>query len=588
MKGVLWYQGESYAPVADDEWHYDPAQQQALFQFLMQDWRHGFGQVELPFLFVQLPSLNRDWASYRQLQLAAAQADPHSHMAVTIDTGHPTNVHPKDKKPVGERLARLAFAEVYHQPELVASGPLATRARVDASGVVIEFEYSGTGLKARGDVALNGFELRHPDGRWSKSPARPFHHTVWMVPPKGFRPTAVRSMRIRANNACICSARKTVKVRRWSGTRQMKSAPTASSAFKRNVGPNASPSRSGSTPKERGACGTRCSTATKRSWSDAFLSEVKFLQPFATKALRFRCVSPSNTGILIDDLSTAKPEPMRVTSVRVRQALNPVLIGKRNNPVHHLEIETEGRLLPPTVQAVTTRIGGTVKPTEGGAIELRSGRTLLASVVPAKDGSATLEPGSVWPLKAGTSALQLCVVLKENADWEQRVDLSDTRLQLLAAGFNGLTTHTPVDPAGDNRIGIALRIAGQEGVHTYRIPGIATTPKGTLVAAYDLRHRVGGDLPGDIDVAIQTSSNQGRTLVTDSSSSDQGRTLVTDSSDQGRTLVADEDRHGHGPDGAGRRQAWDPRWRRPVVTGTGLGSVVAPASNQKRRVSSCW
>ena len=222
----------------------------------------------------------------------------------------------------------------------------------------------------------------------------------------------------------------------------------------------------------------------------AFLSEVEFLQPFATKALRFRCVSPSNTGILIDDLSTAKPEPMRVTGVRVRQALNPVLIGKRNNPMYHLEIETEGRLLPTTVQAVTTRIGGKVKPTEVGAIELRSGKTLLASVVPAKDGSAKLEPGSGWPLKAGTSALQLCVVLKENADWEQRVDLSDTKPQFLSAGFKGLTTHTPADPVGDNRIGIALRTAGQEGVHTYRILGIATTPKGTLVAAYDLRHRL--------------------------------------------------------------------------------------------------
>lgn len=192
LKGVLWYQGESNAPVAGDEWHYDPAQQQGLFQLLMQDWRRGFDQAELPFLFVQLPSLNRDWASYRQLQLAAAQADPHSHMAVTIDTGHPTNVHPKDKKPVGERLARLALAKVYQRPGLVASGPLATRARLDASGIVVEFDHSGTGLKARGDVALKGFELRRADGTWTDVPTRIFNDTLRIAPPEGFHPTAVR------------------------------------------------------------------------------------------------------------------------------------------------------------------------------------------------------------------------------------------------------------------------------------------------------------------------------------------------------------------------------------------------------------
>ncbi len=54
-----------------------------------------------------------------------------------------------------------------------------------------------------------------------------------------------------------------------------------------------------------------------------------------------------------------------------------------------------------------------------------------------------------------------------------------------------------------------LRKSGDEGVHTYRIPGLAVTEKGTLVAVFDLRHTGGGDLPGDIDVGCLRSTDRG-------------------------------------------------------------------------------
>jgi sialidase-1 len=56
-----------------------------------------------------------------------------------------------------------------------------------------------------------------------------------------------------------------------------------------------------------------------------------------------------------------------------------------------------------------------------------------------------------------------------------------------------------------------LRKAGDEGVHTYRIPGLATTPKGTLIAVFDARNKSGADLPGDIDVAMMRSTDDGAT-----------------------------------------------------------------------------
>lgn len=56
-----------------------------------------------------------------------------------------------------------------------------------------------------------------------------------------------------------------------------------------------------------------------------------------------------------------------------------------------------------------------------------------------------------------------------------------------------------------------LRKQGDDGVHTYRIPGLATSPKGTLIAVFDLRHKNGADLPGDIDVGAMRSTDDGET-----------------------------------------------------------------------------
>ena len=56
-----------------------------------------------------------------------------------------------------------------------------------------------------------------------------------------------------------------------------------------------------------------------------------------------------------------------------------------------------------------------------------------------------------------------------------------------------------------------LRRQGDDRVHTYRIPGLATTPAGTLIAVFDMRHKSSGDLPGDIDVGMMRSTDNGNT-----------------------------------------------------------------------------
>ena len=123
VRGVIWYQGESNAtedgagspPI-------DPEKNFATHRQLIESWRSAWQDNDLPFYFVQLPGLNRDWATFREVQQNIDLLVPNTHMAVTIDVGHPTNVHPPDKKPVGERLARLALKHDYGK-HLIAEVP---------------------------------------------------------------------------------------------------------------------------------------------------------------------------------------------------------------------------------------------------------------------------------------------------------------------------------------------------------------------------------------------------------------------------------------------------------------------------------
>ena len=124
IRGVIWYQGEANVRQAADY--------QALFGTLIRGWRREWGERDFPFLFVQLaPHLKivdqpqeSNWAAQREAQLRTSQSVPNTGMAVITDWGHETDIHVKQKQPVGERLsARSARALVYGE-KLVYSGPL--------------------------------------------------------------------------------------------------------------------------------------------------------------------------------------------------------------------------------------------------------------------------------------------------------------------------------------------------------------------------------------------------------------------------------------------------------------------------------
>lgn len=116
LRGILWYQGESNATDTPETPALDPAPYAHMFTALVNDWRRAWSQPDLPVCFVQLPALNRDWAAFRTMQAGLTNSLPHCGMVATLDLGHPTDVHPPNKKPVGERLAARVLRDVYNHP----------------------------------------------------------------------------------------------------------------------------------------------------------------------------------------------------------------------------------------------------------------------------------------------------------------------------------------------------------------------------------------------------------------------------------------------------------------------------------------
>jgi sialate O-acetylesterase len=156
IAGVIWYQGESNAH--NIELH------ETVFPELVKSWRKQWGDL-FPFYYVQLSSVDRPtWPLFRYSQLQLLKTVPNSGMAVSSDVGHPADVHPRQKKQVGERLARLALHFTYKQANVVPYGPMPVKAIKQNNGIVVSFDYAGIQLKTSDEKPLRGFRLVNEKG----------------------------------------------------------------------------------------------------------------------------------------------------------------------------------------------------------------------------------------------------------------------------------------------------------------------------------------------------------------------------------------------------------------------------------------
>ncbi len=164
IKGFLWYQGESNAG--------RPQEYADLQKAQIVDWRKQWNQGELPFLFVQLPNFmdanylpsESLWAALREAQLKASTM-PNTAMAVGIDLGEWNDIHPDNKKDVGDRLALLARKLIYKE-DLVYSGPIFNSAIIEGNKIILNFNHTGSGLKSKDGEPLREFAIAGPDKKF--------------------------------------------------------------------------------------------------------------------------------------------------------------------------------------------------------------------------------------------------------------------------------------------------------------------------------------------------------------------------------------------------------------------------------------
>ena len=187
-RGVIWYQGESNVK--------EPIQYRKLFPALIENWRAEWGQGDFPFYFVQIAPFDYKTEPLPVAMLREAQFQtlrlPNTGMVVTMDIGQADNIHPKKKKPVGERLALLALAKNYGRTKLVYSGPQFVGHEIEKKQVRLKFEHVGGGLKSRDDKALTHFTIAGKNRVFHPAEAKVDGESIVVSSPKVARPAAVR------------------------------------------------------------------------------------------------------------------------------------------------------------------------------------------------------------------------------------------------------------------------------------------------------------------------------------------------------------------------------------------------------------
>lgn len=189
IRGVLYYQGEGDT--------HKPHLYKRLFSTLIQNWRDIWESQELPVLFVQLPffndpgALKDNWAYLREAQLTTMLSDKYTAMAVITDCSERDNIHPINKKPVGERLALLAQAGVYGNGNKRYNSPLYSNMKVDDGVVTLYFDNAENGLITK-NGELKGFTIAGKDNVFVDAVASIKGNTVEVCAENIKHPTAVR------------------------------------------------------------------------------------------------------------------------------------------------------------------------------------------------------------------------------------------------------------------------------------------------------------------------------------------------------------------------------------------------------------
>ncbi len=189
ITGAIWYQGESNTG--------KPKEYGDLLTTMITDWRNKFNNKEMPFITVQLANfmeskaqpIESNWAELRDQQRKVSLQVPNAGLAVIIDVGEWNDIHPLDKKTVGDRLALQAMKLAYGK-NIVAEGPVYQSMKVDGNKIVLTFK------KETDDFApvseLKGFAIKNSEGKWAWAKAKIEGKTIVVWNDSVTNPIAVR------------------------------------------------------------------------------------------------------------------------------------------------------------------------------------------------------------------------------------------------------------------------------------------------------------------------------------------------------------------------------------------------------------
>jgi sialidase-1 len=216
-------------------------------------------------------------------------------------------------------------------------------------------------------------------------------------------------------------------------------------------------------------------------------------------------------GSLIHSMNTARADARSIeVNATAAQRVHPVLIRNEHSALMRLTVQVKQQDVKATSFAFSLR--GTDDKNDIESLQMFytgdqgefSPRSSFGD--PAKPADNPTFCGN-QKLQPGANVFWLSCRLDPTADLSHQVDAVCTSIRTSA----GNVTPSDDTPGVRKRIGIALRKHNDGGVHTYRIPALATSPKGTLLCVYDMRRRTSRDLQEDIDIGLSRSTDGGRT-----------------------------------------------------------------------------
>lgn len=169
IRGSIWYQGESN--------HTEGMRYVDKTRALVRGWRQAWGQPDLPYYYVQIaPYVYGEedpeiLATFWEAQEAIEKEIPHTGMVVIHDVGNLRDIHPRNKKPVGRRLALQALNKTYGK-DVVCGGPQFARLRLEGETLGVRFTRTGGGLVTSDGKAPDWFEIAGENGLFVPAQAR--------------------------------------------------------------------------------------------------------------------------------------------------------------------------------------------------------------------------------------------------------------------------------------------------------------------------------------------------------------------------------------------------------------------------------